>query len=56
MLIINYKLSFMSSIMIYCKIKMKKYEGLHDDDSPVMQISSIPLSKSMVMAIKGQHA
>ena len=31
------------------EIIMKKYEGLNDDDPPVMQISSIPQSESVFM-------
>ena len=33
------------------EIKFKKYEGLNGDDISVMQISSIPQSESVVMAI-----
>ena len=36
------------------KIKLKKYEGLNNDDPSIMQISSIPHSK--VLAILGQNS
>ena len=36
------------------EIKLKKYEGMNDDNPSVMQVNSVSQSDSIIIAIQGQ--
>ena len=44
------------SLVQEAEIKLMKYEGLNDDATSSMQISTVPQSDPTVMIIQGQSA